>query len=120
MRRVTLMLAAVAMMVSLFAVVAYAADITGTNNTETLNETDRNDHIHALLGDDEIDASLYGNDTDRGHGNKGRDFIDLRDSDGKDTAWGGDGEDDCWGDTAAVGDGGDKFISCEFINGVEQ
>jgi hypothetical protein len=120
MRRVTLMLAAVAMMVLLFAVVAYAADVQGTNNSEELNESDRNDQIHALLGDDSIFAGIYGEDSDRAHGNKGKDFIDLVDEDGRDTAWGGKGEDDCWGDTADVGNGGDKFISCESINGVPQ
>jgi phage terminase small subunit len=113
MRRVMLVLAAVAMMVLLFAVVAYAADITGTNNTETLNETDRNDQIHALQGDDSIEAALYQDvgDRDRAHGNKGDDFIDVADGDTRDTAWGGDGDDDCWGEA------GDTFIGCEFING---
>jgi hypothetical protein len=114
MRRVMLMLAVIAVMVSLFAVGAYAADIQGTNNTEQLNESNKNDQIHALLGDDEIFADLYGGDSDRAHGNKGEDFIDLRDGDIKDHAWGGKGEDDCWGET------GDSFTGCEFVNGVEK
>ena len=114
MRRVTLMLAAVATMVALFAVVAYAAEIQGTNDTETLNESNRNDQIHALVGDDTINANVYQNinDRDRAHGNKGDDFIDLRDGDIKDHAWGGKGEDDCWGET------GDSFTGCELVNGV--
>jgi hypothetical protein len=128
MRRVTLMLAAVAMMVSLFAVVAYAAEIQGTENNDFLNESQRGDTIKALDGNDEVDAGFYNRsqtpgglgDRDRVHGNAGEDFIDLVDSDGKDIAWGGKGIDDCFGDTTDVGDGGDKFFGCEFINGVEQ
>jgi predicted transcriptional regulator len=113
MRRVTLMLTAMAMMVLLFAVVAYAAEIVGTDNSETITETNMNDEIHALVGEDSIDAALYQaiGDRDRVHGNKGADFIDVADQDTKDTAWGGKGDDDCWGDT------GDTFISCELING---
>jgi hypothetical protein len=113
MRKVMLMLAAMAVMVSLFAVGAYAAQIEGTDNSETLNESNKNDQIHALLGDDDIFAGVYQNigDRDRVHGNKGDDFIDLRDQDIKDHAWGGEGDDDCWGET------GDTFTGCELVNG---
>jgi hypothetical protein len=118
MRRVTLILAAMAMMVSLFAVVAYAAEIQGTDNSELLTETQRNDAINARGGEDSINAAypdpnVNVDDTDRVHGNKGDDFINVLDKDKEDTAWGGKGEDDCWGDT------GDRFISCELINGEE-
>jgi Ca2+-binding RTX toxin-like protein len=109
-------LAAVAMMVLLFAVVAYAADITGTNSTETLNETNRNDETHALVGDDTINANLYGNDTDRTHGNKGNDTINIKDGDPDDTAWGGRGDDTCIGDVALPPAESDEFHSCEVIN----
>jgi Ca2+-binding RTX toxin-like protein len=128
MRRVTLMLAAVAMMVALFAVVAYAADIQGTENRDLLTESQRGDTIKGLTGDDDIFAGFYSKDQtpgglgdrDRAHGNKGDDFIDVVDDDGKDIAWGGKGIDECFGDNPDVGDGGDKFFGCEFINGVEQ
>jgi Ca2+-binding RTX toxin-like protein len=128
MRRVMLVLAAMAMMVALFAVVAYAADIQGTENNDFLNESQRGDTIKGLAGNDEVDAGFYNRsqtplglgDRDRVHGNSGDDFIDLVDTDGKDIAWGGEGKDDCFGDTTDVGDGGDKFFGCEFINGVEQ
>jgi hypothetical protein len=133
MRRVTLVLAAVAMMVALFAVVAYAAEIQGTETTDFLTESQRSDTIKALAGDDDICAGPRSNscergynknqtpgglgDRDRVHGNSGEDFIDLRDNDGRDIAWGGEGIDDCWGDGTNVGDGGDEFFGCEFING---
>jgi len=140
MRRVTLMLAAVAMMVSLFAVVAYAAEIQGSENRDLLTETQRGDTIKGLTGDDDICAGptlttavLFCSagyskaqtpgglgDRDRVHGNKGDDNINLVDGDGKDIAWGGKGIDKCFGDNADVGDGGDKFFGCEFINGVAQ
>jgi Ca2+-binding RTX toxin-like protein len=136
MRRVTLVLAAVAMMVSLFAVVAYAAEIQGTENRDLLTESQRGDTIKALSGDDDICAGPNANDCsagyskdqtsgglgdrDRVHGNSGDDFIDVFDEDGKDIAWGGKGIDDCWGDGTLAGDGGDKFFGCEFINGTEQ
>ena len=120
MRRVTLMLAAMAMMVALFAVVAYAAEITGTDNTETLNESNKNDQIHALVGDDVINAQTYPGDRDRAHGNKGDDTINVNDGDTRDIAYGGKGTDKCNGELSNVGGNGDRFISCEYINGVLQ
>ena len=59
MRRVTLMLAAVAMLVLLFAVVAYAAEIQGSDNSEELYETNRNDKIVGHRGDDDIFAGRF-------------------------------------------------------------
>ena len=115
MRRVTLMLAAMAMMVSLFAVVAYAAEIQGTDNNEVIIETERNDQIAGHRGNDNIYASYYDidetpgelGDTDKVKGNRGDDFIDLVDGDNRDTANGGRGIDEC------VGDPGDELKSCE-------
>jgi hypothetical protein len=133
MRRVTLMLAAVAMMVALFAVVAYAAEIQGTENKDLLTESNRGDTIKALANDDHICAGPNSNecnagyskdqtpgalgDRDRVHGNKGDDFIDVRDEDGKDIAWGGKGIDYCYIDGPEAGNGGDKWYGCEFVNG---
>ncbi len=113
MRRVTLMLAAMAVMVSLFAVVAYAAEIEGTDRSDQLFESERGDWIAGRAGADEIDASQFGGrftgDTDKVNGNKGGDFINVRDDDSLDTANGGKGQDTCKGDL------GDTFISCEYI-----
>jgi predicted lipoprotein with Yx(FWY)xxD motif len=133
MRRVTLMLAAVAMMVSLFAVVAYAAENIGTNNSEELLESNRGDTIKALKGDDRVNAAVYqvgspqtppipaNGDRDRVHGNAGDDNpLNVQDKDGKDIVWGGTGIDHCLVDNADVGDGGDKHFGCEFVNGVPQ
>jgi Ca2+-binding RTX toxin-like protein len=114
MRRVTLMLAAMAVMVSLFAVVAYAADIQGTNDSEDLLESSRSDTIKALEGDDFINATGYAStatseETDRAHGNNGDDIIWVNDGDGDDHAFGGEGDDTCLGDL------GDEFSGCETI-----
>jgi hypothetical protein len=63
MRRVTLMLAAVALMVSLFAVVAYAAEIQGTDKQDFLTESTGDDTIYGGARGDIINANLYGLDT---------------------------------------------------------
>jgi len=115
MRRVTLMLAAVAMMVSLFAVVAYAAEIEGSDNGETLTETQRNDKINGHEGNDAINANTYPlsqtpgglGDTDKAKGNKGDDTINVADGDNRDIANGGRGIDTC------VADPGDDVKNCE-------
>jgi hypothetical protein len=115
MRRVMLMLAAVAMMVSLFAVVAYAAEIQGTHEDDILNESQGNDQIAGHGGFDDIDADVYNlnqtpggrGDTDEVKGNKGDDFIDVQDGDSRDTANGGRGVDECQADP------GDEVINCE-------
>jgi hypothetical protein len=115
MRRVMLMLAAVAMMVSLFAVVAYAAEIRGTGQDDNLNESQGNDLMAGHAGNDDLDADVYnlnetpaGNgDTDVVKGNKDDDFIDAADQDGRDFVNGGSGVDECEVDS------GDEVINCE-------
>jgi hypothetical protein len=115
MRRVMLMLAAVAMMVSLFAVVAYAAEIQGTDNDETLTESQRNDQIAGHQGKDTISANFYTlaqtpgglGDTDKVKGNRGDDVINAQDGDGRDSVNGGRGIDQC------VADSGDEVKNCE-------
>jgi hypothetical protein len=112
MRRVTLALAAMAVMVSLFAAVAYAATIEGTSEGEILLESNKNDTIKGRGGGDEIRANVFGpqfgNPPDRDvvYGNAGNDELRVEDGDGRDTANGGNGVDGC------VGDPGDEFINC--------
>jgi hypothetical protein len=106
MRRVTLMLTAVAMMVSLFAIAAYAADIQGTSKQDTLTESERNDTISGGDRGDTINASLYGTDRDELKGNGGRDTLNADDTDSADTVHGGNGWDTC------VVDPGDH-VDCE-------
>ena len=115
MRRVTLMVAAMALMVALFAAVAYAATIEGTNNNEIIIETERNDQISGRGGNDDIHAGFYSlgqtpgglGDTDKVNGNRGADFINVADGDNRDSANGGRGNDTC------VADPGDDVKNCE-------
>jgi hypothetical protein len=119
MRRVMLMLAAVAMMVSLFAAVAYAAEIQGTDHDETLIESERNDVMRGHRGNDTIDAAFYDldetlpgglGDTDNVKGNRGDDFIYAHDGDPDDTVNGSSGWDECWVNP------GDEVKNCEDIH----
>ena len=96
MRRVTMMLAAMALMVSLLAAVAYAATIEGTNQEgEILQESNLNDTIFGRGGSDVINARTFANDRDVVNGNAGHDQIHVDDEDGRDTATGGNGVDEC-------------------------
>jgi len=116
MRRVTLILAAVAMMVSLFAVVAYAAEIQGTGNSETLFETQNegaNDKIIGHRGEDQLFADQFGSDTDKVKGNRQNDIIHVEDDDFDDTADGGPGTDTCFIDRTSTES--DETVSCEVI-----
>jgi Ca2+-binding RTX toxin-like protein len=106
MRRVTLILAAVAMMVALFAIAAYAADIQGTNKQDFLNESTGNDTINGGDRGDIINANLYGSDRDEVDGDQGHDTLNVADGDDADTAKGGHGWDVC------TGDAGDE-LDCE-------
>ena len=115
MRRVTLIVAAVAMMVSLLAVVAYAAESQGTDNDDWLIESQRSDQIAGHRGDDSIDAGYYDigdtpggkGDRDIVKGNRGEDDINVQDGDGLDTANGGRGVDEC------AADPGDDVKGCD-------
>jgi Ca2+-binding RTX toxin-like protein len=102
MRRVMLMVAAMAMMVSLFAAVAYAASIVGTDQAETLKETNQNDTIAGRAGGDTIDANEFDGDTDKVNGNRGADTINVVDGDGFDIVQGGKGDDTCFGEAGDV------------------
>jgi hypothetical protein len=118
MRRVTLMLAAMAVMVSLFAVAAYAAKIQGTDDSENLIETERNDQINGHEGNDDINAGFYTitatpgdlGDRDEVNGNRGDDEINAADGDSLDTVDGGPGVDECNVNP------GDEVEDCETIN----
>jgi Ca2+-binding RTX toxin-like protein len=116
-RRVMMVLAAMAVMVTLFAAAAYAATIEGTSQGDILLDSQLNDTIFGRGGGDEIRADAFGlegfltcgdppapcdgADTDVAKGNAGSDFINVDDGDTRDTATGGDGNDFCVGDTLA-------------------
>jgi len=123
MRRVTMMLAAMAVMVSLFAAAAYAATIEGTSAGDILLDSQLNDTMFGRGSGDELRADAFGTggegfltcndpsqpptpcdfgpDTDVAKGNAGNDFINVNDGDELDSAIGGDGTDTCIGDALA-------------------
>jgi hypothetical protein len=116
------MLAAMGLMVSLFAVAAYAAEIQGTGNSEVLVESTSvidptnglNDKIAGHRGEDEIHADENGFDTDKVKGQRQRDTIHVDDGDTDDIANGGPGMDTCYIDDTSMER--DTTVSCEFIN----
>jgi hypothetical protein len=111
MRKVTLMLAAMAVMVSLFATAAYAADIWGTSQDDNLFETNQDDKIYGRQGDDYISAIKYDGDRDKAYGNRGDDIISVKDGDDLDYIDGGHDYDKCWADSD------DVVVNCEVVNG---
>jgi hypothetical protein len=135
-RRVPMLLAAIAVMVALFATAAYAAQIEGTDRDEILNESNRNDKIEGKDGDDDIRANLYGisatspeGDRDRLSGGRHIDTLNAVDGDARDVLDGGKGYDKCYGDeitlpttdpTTDPDTDQDKFVNCqeEYLNGV--
>jgi hypothetical protein len=123
MRRVTMMLAAMALMVLLSAGVALAATIEGTGAVDVILDTNRNDTISGRGAGDGIFANAFGPeglftvdsigtdpDRDEANGNAGNDFINTDDGDGLDTANGGRGSDD-----ECVIDADDDTKGCETI-----
>jgi|SRR5215203_6079208 len=118
-KRVTTMVAVVAVMVTLFATAAYAAStaIYGTNDGEWIDESQgfQDDRIYAFAGEYYINAfvtwsmdPLY-SDTDKLFGGKGNDDLAADDGDGADLLNGGPGYDRCWGTP------GDHFVNCEYV-----
>jgi Ca2+-binding RTX toxin-like protein len=109
-KRITILVAIVALMVAMFATAAYAATIHGDNTNEALYETPQNDQIYGRGGNDFLDAVVYSGDTDKLYGGRGSDEVSASDGDTSDLLDGGRGEDSCYGDA------GDTFVRCEQIN----
>ncbi len=102
-----MLLAAIAVIVALFATAAYAATITGSPQSDMLYETQRNDTINGRGGADDLHADRFPFDTDELDGGTGTDELNARDADNRDTLDGGMGFDKCKGDQL------DTYISCE-------
>jgi hypothetical protein len=124
MRKIALLVGAVALLTMLFAGVAFARNFQctgkpcyGTDNPDTIFERGGEgigDIIYGMRGADTIYANRFGADADTLYGGRGSDYLDADDGDGRDTLNGGLGVDTCNGDAT------DTFISCEhvLINGV--
>jgi Ca2+-binding RTX toxin-like protein len=107
MGRVPMLLAAMAVMVTLFATVAYAAEVLGTDQSDVLYESNHGDSIRGLDGNDTIEADRYPYEKDVLRGGPGRDTLDARDGDSRDIIDGGKGRDLCEGDPL------DTYVDCE-------
>jgi len=126
MRKIALLVGAVALLTMLFAGVAFAKNFQcttkpcyGTNNPDTIFERGGDgvgDIIYGLRGSDDIYANTFGDDADYLYGGRGGDLLNADDMDGRDYLNGGAGTDVCYGDP------GDTFQNCEvvFINNVLQ
>jgi Ca2+-binding RTX toxin-like protein len=106
-RRAPMLLAAIAVMVALFATAAYAAVITGTPRSDFLYESKQNDTIYGRGGSDDLRADRFPFDKDYLKGGTGVDELNARDGDESDTLDGGKGFDKCRGDQF------DNYKSCE-------
>jgi hypothetical protein len=119
MRRLVIMGALVALLVGVFASVAYARTFTctdlpcyGTDNPDVINErpaAGTPDEIFGLRGRDIIDAGISFVDEDILWGNRAQDTLYTDDGDDLDEAHGGAGEDTCYVDV------GDAAFSCEHL-----
>jgi Ca2+-binding RTX toxin-like protein len=108
MRRGTMLLAAIAVMVALFAGAAYAATISGTAERDILVESQLDDVINARAGDDKVKAQFKQWDKDELRGNSGDDLLRADDGDDWDIVNGGAGNEDL-----CIGDAEDDFLNCE-------
>jgi Ca2+-binding RTX toxin-like protein len=113
-RRAPMLLAAIAVMVALFAAAAYAAVIiTGTGKSDVLYESQqdfRNDTIDGKGGDDILNAGNFRRDKDLLDGGTGVDTLNAEDGDKRDTLDGGTGDlDKCTGDPL------DTYENCEIV-----
>jgi hypothetical protein len=121
MRRVTMLLAAMGVMVTLFAAAAYAAEIVGTNQNDDLFESDRNDTMYGRDGEDTILATEFSTETipqgdrDDLFGNRHSDTLNAQDGDTRDSVDGGEGYDFCLVDD--MEGGADDWEDCEVVNG---
>jgi hypothetical protein len=116
-RRIVMFLAVATIMLVMAAGVAVAVNkqcgnnlpCRGTDNNDQLHErigNHKKDRIHALKGNDLLDANNYRRDRDRLEGGPGRDRLLTNDNDSRDSAFGGRGNDKC------IVDRGDNAGSC--------
>jgi hypothetical protein len=86
----------------------------GTRHADTLTERRGNgvsDAIFGRGGRDVLRAGRYSRDTDRLHGNRGRDRVSVLDGDMRDKASGGPGRDVCViDDSREIGRGCEVFV----------
>ena len=109
MRKTGMLVAVVALMVAMFATAAYAANITGNDNSNALFETSGDDLIRGEGGGAVIDANNFSGDQDILRGGSGNDRLLANDGDSQDLVSGGPGFDICVVDARSeIGGGCEK------------
>ena len=115
MRKGTIMVALVALLVAIFATAAYAASIdcsggtcNGTGENDQLFESSGNDQMYGFRGEDILFANITGGDRDKLYGGRGNDALRADDGDGDDLVEGGRGRND-----ECTVDPGDEVHSCD-------
>jgi len=119
MRKIAILVGAVALMTMLFAGVALAKNFQcttkpcyGTNNPDTIFERGGDgvgDIIYAMRGSDHVYANTFTDDADSLYGQRGGDYLNADDGDGRDYVNGGAGTDVC------VVDANDTWQNCEVV-----
>jgi Ca2+-binding RTX toxin-like protein len=95
MRKATLVLGVVALVIALSATAAYAVvTIIGDADDNILTESDGDDIIFGKAGEDGINAFEFADDRDELRGGRGNDALDAQDGDGDDLLVGGGGTQD--------------------------
>ena len=111
MRKGTMMVALVALLVAIFATAAYAAVIEGDGGNNDLDESTGNgvnDQMYGYGGEDRLEAWQYTDDRDKLYGGRGKDDLDVADGDPDDVADGGRGE-----ESTCYADVGDEVHRCD-------
>jgi Ca2+-binding RTX toxin-like protein len=105
-RRTILLIAMCAMLVSIVAPAAFAAEKVGNDRANYIKETCGADLLVGRGGNDTIDANNCGPDADRLRGGTGNDRLLANDGDVTDSVIGGPGYDTCVVDARSEVDGG--------------
>src|SRR5215204_7707026 len=79
MRKGTMMVALVALLVAIFATAAYAQTFIGDSGNDSSTETPGNDQMYGYGGEDELLAYIYGGDRDKLYGGRGNDYLEGHD-----------------------------------------
>jgi RTX calcium-binding nonapeptide repeat (4 copies) len=95
MRKITLLLSVLALVVALSATAAYAlVTITGDSGDNILRESPEDDIMYGRGGVDVLEAFDFSGDRDELRGGAGNDNLDAEDGDGDDFLYGGRGNND--------------------------
>jgi len=115
MRKGTIMVALVALLVAIFATAAYAALIEGGSGNNDLFETSGDDSMFGYRGNDVLDANNFGTsaapDDDFAAGGGNNDRVLVNDGDSEDVAKGGAGS----SDVCVVTDQSEVGRGCETV-----